>query len=148
APRARGACRSRCRVLGLTSSPLFSSLALTVCATALAGCSATRPIDLPMPKDARVVELMGDYTSFHKSPTNRYALVLRGQVFNAPKDRPFRISTTEDVKREGTPVPDPFIDSDVDQLTRLLVSKGYDVYRADMGEVTPADVEKVIENVG
>jgi hypothetical protein len=36
----------------------------------------------------------------------------------------------------------------VDQITRLLVSKGYDVYRADMGEVTPVDVEKLIENIG
>ena len=135
-------------MLGPFSPGLLRPLALTVCALSLAGCSATRPLDLPLPTDARVVDLLGDYTSFHKSPTNRYAIVLHGQVFSAPRDKPFRISTTEDVKREGTPIPDAFIDSDVDQITRLLVSKGYDVYRADMGEVTPADVQTVLESVG
>lgn len=125
------------------AAPALLSLALL----ALSGCSATRPIDLPLPKDARVVELLGDYTAFHKSPTNRYAVVLHGQEFAEPKGA-YQISTTEDVRREGTPVPDPFVESDVDQLTRLLVSKGYDVYRADMGDVTPAEVEKLIESIG
>ncbi len=125
-----------------------ASALATLAALAASGCSATRPLDLPLPKDARVVELLGDYTSFQKSPTNRYAVVLHGQEFASPKGRPFQISTTDDVRREGTPIPDPFIESDVDQVTRLLVSKGYDVYRADMGEATPREVEKLIESIG
>ena len=135
-------------MLPRVSRPAAASTLATLAVLALSGCSATRPIDLPLPKDARVVELLGDYTSFQKSPTNRYAVVLHGQEFASPKGRPFQISTTDDVKREGTPIPDTFVESDMDQITRLLVSKGYDVYRADMGEVTPKEVEKLIENIG
>jgi hypothetical protein len=134
-------------VLQTSPSRWLLTAALALGSLGATGCAASPPLDLPLPKDARVVELLGDYTSFHKSPTNRYAIVLRGQVFAAPKG-PFRISTTEDVRREGTPIPDAYVESDIDQITRLLVSKGYDVYRADMGEVSPSDVAKLIEDIG
>jgi hypothetical protein len=84
---------------------------------------------------------------FQRSPTNRYAVILRGQEFFPPTDRPYRIATAEDMRREATPVPDAFVANDVDQLTRLLVLKGYDVYRFDMGEASPADVESVLERI-
>jgi hypothetical protein len=120
---------------------------LFVLFASLGGCATTAPLDLPLPKDARVVELLGDYVPFQRSASNRYALVLKGQEFDAPRDRPFHISSAEDVRREGTPVRDGFVLSDADQLTRLLVSKGYDVYLGDMGEATAVDVERLIERI-
>ena len=113
---------------------------------ASSGC-ATAPLDVRVPRDARVVELLGDYTTIGRSPRNRYAVLIRGQEFRADPDRPFRISTNEDVKREGHPVPDPYIAGDQDQLTRLLASKGYDVYRADMGELDAKDVRRLLEKI-
>jgi hypothetical protein len=126
----------------------LSMFALAALATA-SGCGSTPPIDLPIPKDARVIDvrLGGDYVPFQRSPMNRYALILSGRDFAPPSDRAYSIATAEDVRREGTPVRDTFVAADVDQLTRLLVAKGYDVYRFDMGEVMPRDVEKVLDRI-
>src|SRR5207248_2914594 len=138
-----GSSRSRCVVVSSRVPGRAAFAGLSVVALALCGCSATRPIDLPLPKDARVVDVIGDYVPFQKSPKNRYAVVLRGQEFTPPS-RPFRIASAEDVRREGTPVPDSFTESDVDQVTRLLVSKDFDVYKVDMGEATASDVQKLL----
>src|SRR5579871_4875390 len=123
-------------------SPFLAALSLLL----LEGCASGPPLDLPLPKDARVVELLGDYVAFQRSPQNRYAVVLKGQEFSPP-DHPFRIGTSDDVRREGVPIVDPYVTNDVDQVVRLLVSKGYDVYRADMGEVSPADVDALLERI-
>lgn len=133
----------------MSRTTLLHCFALAAISIAAAGCGSTPPLELPMPKDARVVDvrLGGDYVPFTRSPLNRYAVILRGQDFQPPPGRPYRIATADDLRREGTPVRDSFVANDVDQLTRLLVLKGYDVYRFDMGEALPRDVEKVLERI-
>lgn len=116
------------------------------CVLALTGCRATPPLDLPLPKEARVVDMIGDYVAFQRSPKDRYAVVLKGQDF-APPNGPFAVATAEDVRRVGTPLRDEFVENDVDQLTRLLVSKGYDVYKADMGDATASEVDRLLERI-
>lgn len=116
---------------------------------ATSGCAGTPPLDLPLPSDARVVDvrLGGEYVPFQRSPKNQYAVLMKGQEFAPPTDRAFRVASLDDVRREGSPIRDPFILNDMDQLTRLLIHKGYDVYRFDLGETAPADVEKVLERI-
>lgn len=91
--------------------------------------------------------LDSEYLPFRVSPTNRYAIVMNGQRFSPPIGRPFSISTAEDVLA-GKPIEDPWVAGDVDQMTKLLLSKGYDVYRLDYGRVTPRALKKLLERVG
>jgi hypothetical protein len=111
------------------------------------GCTTTLPIDIQLPKDAPIVELTCQDCVFKPSPKNLYSIVLKGKEYSPPQTRPFKISTADDIKYEGIPISSPCSDNDVDQITKLLVIKGYDVYKADMGIVSTSAIRRLLEKI-
>jgi hypothetical protein len=101
------------------------------------GCAVSPPIgELSRAQDAEEIEVIdADYLPFRRAPTNRYALLLSGRVFEPPSDGS-GVADAEDLLK-GDPIDDPWVRGDMDQLSRLLLAKGYDVYRLDCGKVTP-----------
>lgn len=101
------------------------------------GCSSTSPLDLPLLKE---IHLLGE--TFRVNPKNKYAFIIKGETFQPPQpsvlNRIF-FSKPDDLSR-GEPIIDPFINNDIDQISRLVFSKGYDVYLAEMGEHLPAEL--------
>lgn len=102
---------------------------------ASSGCAVTLPIGpLPPAGDAVALEVVDlDYAPPRRAPTNRYALLMSGRVFEPPRDG--RLVATPDDLQRGRPLEDPWVAGDVAQLERLLLAKGYDVYRLDLGQV-------------
>lgn len=125
-------------------APLLLGLLLLAAAP---GCVVSPPLgDLPRAGDAQETEVVdADYLPFRRSPQNRYALVMNGRVFQPPADGS-GVSDADDVLR-GEPIEDPWVRGDTDQLSRLLLSKGYDVYRLDYGRVTPDTMRALLERV-
>ena len=125
-------------------------LALLAAALILAasqGCVSPPIRDLPRAPDAEQVHVLdGEYLPFRVSPRNRYAIVMNGRRFSPPESRPFAISSAEDVLA-GVALEDPWVRGDMDQLTTLLLSKGYDVYRLDFGQVTPRAMIGLLERL-
>ncbi len=108
------------------------------------GCAAAPPA-LPPRDDALSFTIDANHC-FRRSPKNRYAVVLTGRVFAAPQ-RPFRVSTADDVRREGTAIEDPYVKNDARELSVLLESKGFDVYLGDMGDALPTDVAVILSRI-
>jgi hypothetical protein len=108
------------------------------------GCASESPV-LPPRESARSFAIDAN-RYFRSSPKNRYAVVLTGRVFAAPK-RPFRVSTADDVRREGISIEDPYVRNDALELSSLLEGKGFDVYLGDMGGALPADVAAVLSRI-
>lgn len=127
---------------------LLASLTLGLLLLAAApGCAVAPPLgDLPRASDAEELDVVdADYLPFRRSPRNRYALVMNGRVFQPPSDGS-GVNDAEDLLH-GEPIDDPWVRGDMDQLSRLLLSKGYDVYRVDFGRVTPDTMRALLERV-
>lgn len=89
----------------------------------LGGCAASPPLqDLP----TRSEYLRPQFT-FRVSPENKYAVVMSGQIFSL-SDGSAGISNAQDLQRQ-TPIEDEFVNTDVDQITRLLTFKEFDTYQ-------------------
>jgi len=95
------------------------------------GCTSTAPLKLS--SDPRLSS-RSLHQSFEASPSNRYALIIKGESFK-PDGSQALIQNAEDLSR-GKPIIDPYIDNDVDQMARLALSKGYQVVSASMGSDT------------
>lgn len=132
----------------MTTTRLPALLLPALLLIAAPGCIVTPPLgDLPQAPDAKLVEVLDeDYLPFRVSPTNRYAVVMSGRRFTPPTKGRFSISTADDVLA-GKKVEDPWVKGDVSQLTKLLLSKGYDVYRMDYGQVTPRAMKKLLKRI-
>ncbi|MBX3466209.1 MAG: hypothetical protein KF878_04840 [Planctomycetes bacterium] len=111
------------------------------------GCIVTPPLgELPRAGDAEAMEVVdADYLPFRRAPQNRYAVVMNGRVFQPPVDG-LAIHDADDLLK-GEAIDDPWVQGDMDQLTRLLLSKGYDVYRLDYGRVTPDTLRALLERI-
>lgn len=127
--------------------PLASLCFGALLLVAAPGCVVSPPLgDLPRAADAQETEVLdADYLPFRRSPRNRYALVMNGRVFQPPANGS-GVNDADDLL-QGEPIEDPWVRGDVDQLTRLLLSKGYDVYRIDFGRVTPDTMRALLERI-
>lgn len=128
-------------------SSVLRSLAVLLLLAAAPGCAVSRPLgDLARAPDAEQIEVVdADYLPFRRSPTNRYALVMNGRVFQPPADGS-GVSDADDLLK-GEAIEDPWVAGDMDQLTALLLNKGYDVYRLDFGRVTPDVMRSLLERI-
>jgi hypothetical protein len=107
------------------------------------GCVSLPIGDLPRAPEAELVKVLDpEYMPFRVAPNNRYALVMSGRVFAPPEHR-FAISSADDVLA-GKSLDDPWVRGDTEQLTKLLLNKGYDVYQLDFGQVTPRALEQLL----
>lgn len=122
-------------------------LLLGLLTLAAQGCVSPPLGDLPRAPEAEVVDVLDpDYMPFRVSPRNRYAVVMNGRRFAPPDKGPFIISEADDVLA-GKSLEDPWVQGDMDQLTTLLLSKGYDVYQLDFGVVTLEALNKLFERL-
>src|SRR5690606_478662 len=111
-----------------------------------AGCVSPPLGELPRHAETQLVSVTDlDYVPFRAAPTNRYALVMNGQVFTPPAVGALTSSAADVGQAER--LVDPWIAGDMEQLTRLLLSKGYDVYRLDYGEVTPDALDELLARI-
>ncbi len=111
------------------------------------GCVSPPIGDLPRHAQSQVVSITDlDYMPFRAAPTNRYAVVMNGQVFTPPASGSAETSSPDGLQAADR-LEDPWIAGDMEQLTRLLLNKGYDVYRLDFGEVTPAALEELLARI-
>jgi len=106
----------------------------------LIGCSSTDPLDLPPPKEIRN---FGD--TFRVSPRNKYAFVIKGQTFQFNGDR-LSFSKADDLC-VGDRLVDSYIDNDIDQISRLALCKGYDVYLAEMDKHSVSELRNYLNMV-
>jgi hypothetical protein len=126
----------------------LAPLALGLLLLAAQGCAVSPPLahDLPRAGDAEEIEVVDqDYLPFRRSPQNRYALIASGRVFQPPSDGS-GVQDADDLLK-GEAIEDPWVKGDMDQLARLLLSKGYDVYRFDFGRVTPDVLRGLLERI-
>ena len=133
----------------ITSSPrvLLPCTLLALLLASSSGCAVSPPLrDLSRAPDAEQIEVVDeDYLPFRRSPTNRYALVMNGRVFQPPADGS-GVANADDLLK-GEAIEDPWVSGDMDQLSSLLLSKGYDVYRLDFGRVTPEVMRGLLERI-
>ncbi len=131
--------------IGLSSRLLWGGALLLLFAAQ--GCVSLPLSGLARAPHAERVEILDpDYQPFRVSPVNRYALVLKGSSFEPPRGGGFAISSAEDILA-GTQIHDPWVQGDVDQLSQLLLSKGYDVYFLDFGRVQPRSCLNLLERI-
>jgi hypothetical protein len=112
------------------------------------GCAVSPPIaeDLPRARGVQQADVLDDdYVPFRRAPSNHYALLMSGRVFQPPADGS-GVATADDLTK-GEPIDDPWVRGDMDNLSRLLLAKGWDVYRLDMGRVTPAALRALLDRI-
>lgn len=90
----------------------------------LVGCSSTESLNLPPPREAHISGERSE-VPFKINSKNKYAFIIRGETFK--RDGNFTISSPDDLS-QGKRIIDPYIENDIDQISRLALSKGYDVY--------------------
>jgi hypothetical protein len=124
-------------------------LLLSLLLLAAPGCVSPPIGDLPSAPDAQLVEILdADYMPFRVSPANRYAVVMSGAQYVPPEDANALVWLAKPDDILGCPkVEDPWVRGDSDQLTTLLLSKGYDVYTLDFGQVTPDSVRNLLDRL-
>ncbi len=88
------------------------------------GCVATPPISLPIrQKHIR--------SEFKPSLNNKYAILIRSRLFDA----------------QSKEIKDPYIETDLDQMQRLLTNKSYDIYQPDILQTSVVGLWKLIESI-
>lgn len=128
--------RTRCRRTRSSSTRWWAGAAALL-ALAAQGCVVSPPIAaIAAAPGVEVFQVVTpDYNPLRVSPNDRYAILMNGQRF-LPAGDGLPVWSADDLLR-GPREEDPWVDGDMEQATRLLLAKGYDVYRIDFGQVTP-----------
>lgn len=116
-------------------------LCLTLLGVCLAGCASTDPLPLPEIKRANC----NFVHQINKANQNKYAVVIKGALYTI-QTQEFFFQNEEDLKK-GKLIDDPYVDNDLDQITRLLISKGYEVFYYDMSIDSVSSVYNLLDHL-
>lgn len=107
-------------------------------ALTLTACSATPPLD---------IEPIGQHlcSEFRVSDSNRYAILMSGKLFQLASPNG-SVSNIQSLQKQ-TPLEDPYVNTDMQQLKALLTNKSYDVYHLDFSKATLDDLDFLLRDI-